>query len=28
MVLDKNVGDDEVIFYRFKEKVMAIPKTF
>ncbi len=27
MVLDKNVGDDEVVFYRFKEKVMAIPKT-
>ena len=27
MVLDKNVGDDEVVFYRFKEKVMAIPKS-
>ncbi len=27
MVLDKNVADDEVVFYRFKEKVMAIPKT-
>lgn len=27
MVLDKNVGDNEVIFYRFKEKVMAIPKA-
>ena len=27
MVLDKNVGNDEVVFYRFKEKVMAIPKT-
>jgi sugar O-acyltransferase (sialic acid O-acetyltransferase NeuD family) len=26
MVLDKNVGDDEVVFYRFKEKVLAIPK--
>ncbi len=26
MVLDKNVGDDEVVFYRFKEKVIAIPK--
>lgn len=26
MILDKNVGDDEVVFYRFKEKVMAIPK--
>lgn len=27
MVLDKNVGNDEVVFYRFKEKVMAIPKS-
>ena len=27
MVLDKNVGDEEVVFYRFKEKVMAIPKS-
>jgi sugar O-acyltransferase (sialic acid O-acetyltransferase NeuD family) len=27
MVLDKNVGDNEVIFYRFKEKVMAIPRS-
>jgi len=27
MVLDKNVGDDETVFYRFKEKVMAVPKT-
>lgn len=26
MVLDKNVGDDEVVFYRFKEKVIAFPK--
>ena len=26
MVLDKNVGDDEVVFFRFKEKVIAIPK--
>ena len=26
MVLDKNVGDGEVVFYRFKEKVIAIPK--
>jgi sugar O-acyltransferase (sialic acid O-acetyltransferase NeuD family) len=26
MVLDKNVGSDEVVFYRFKEKVLAIPK--
>jgi sugar O-acyltransferase (sialic acid O-acetyltransferase NeuD family) len=27
MVLDKNVGDEQVVFYRFKEKVMAIPKS-
>ncbi|MDB5275525.1 MAG: sugar O-acyltransferase [Ferruginibacter sp.] len=27
VVLDKNVGDDEVVFYRFKEKVIAIPKS-
>ena len=27
MVLDKNVGDDSVVFYRFKEKVIAVPKT-
>ncbi len=26
MVLDKNVGDEETIFYRFKEKIMAVPK--
>lgn len=26
MVLDKNVADDEVVFYRYKEKVIAIPK--
>lgn len=26
MVLDKNVGNDEVVFFRFKEKVIAIPK--
>jgi bifunctional N-acetylglucosamine-1-phosphate-uridyltransferase/glucosamine-1-phosphate-acetyltransferase GlmU-like protein len=26
MVLDKNVGDEEVVFYRFKEKVIAVPK--
>lgn len=26
MVLDKNVGDDEVVFHRFKEKVIAMPK--
>ena len=24
MVLDKNVGNEEVVFYRFKEKIMAI----
>ena len=27
MTLDKNVGDDEVVFYRFKEKVIAVPKS-
>jgi len=26
MVLDQNVGDDEVVFYRFKEKIIAVPK--
>lgn len=26
MTLDKNVGDDETVFYRFKEKIMAVPK--
>jgi len=26
MILDKNVEDDSVIFHRFKEKVIAIPK--
>jgi sugar O-acyltransferase (sialic acid O-acetyltransferase NeuD family) len=26
MVLDKNVGDDEVVFFRFKEKIIAISK--
>lgn len=27
MVLDQNVGDDAVVFYRFKEKVIAVPKS-
>jgi hypothetical protein len=27
MVLGQNVSDDEVVFYRFKEKVIAIPKA-
>ena len=27
MVLDKNTGDDEVVFYRFKEKVIAVPRN-
>ncbi len=27
MVLDKPVGDDETVFYRFKEKVMAVPRS-
>lgn len=26
MVLDQNVGDDSTVFYRFKEKVIAVPK--
>jgi sugar O-acyltransferase (sialic acid O-acetyltransferase NeuD family) len=26
MVLDQNVGNDSVVFYRFKERVIAIPK--
>ena len=27
MVLDTNVGDNNVIFYRFKERVIAVPKN-
>lgn len=26
MVLDSNVGDESVVFYRFKEKVIAVPR--
>lgn len=26
MVLDKDVGDDSTVFYRYKEKIRAIPK--
>ncbi len=26
MILHKNVGDDSVVFYRYKERIMAIPK--
>ena len=26
MVLDKDVGDNSVVFYRYKEKIIAIPK--
>jgi len=26
MILDSNVGDESVIFYRFKEKVIAVPR--
>jgi sugar O-acyltransferase (sialic acid O-acetyltransferase NeuD family) len=26
IVLDKNVNDDSVVFYRYKEKIIAIPK--
>lgn len=27
MILDQNVADDAVVFYRFKEKVIAVPKS-
>jgi sugar O-acyltransferase (sialic acid O-acetyltransferase NeuD family) len=27
MVLDQNIGDDAVVFYRFKERVIAVPKS-
>jgi sugar O-acyltransferase (sialic acid O-acetyltransferase NeuD family) len=27
MVLDQNIGNDSIVFYRYKEKVIAIPKT-
>ncbi len=26
MILDQNVEDDDVVFYRFKEKIIAVPK--
>ena len=26
MTLDKNIGNDAVVFYRFKERVIAVPK--
>ena len=26
MILDTNVGDESVVFYRFKERVIAVPK--
>lgn len=26
MVLDKDIGDNEVVFYRYKEKIIAVPK--
>lgn len=26
MILDQNVGDDSVVFHRFKEKIIAIPR--
>jgi tetrahydrodipicolinate N-succinyltransferase len=26
MVLDQNIGDDSTVFYRFKEKILAVPK--
>jgi sugar O-acyltransferase (sialic acid O-acetyltransferase NeuD family) len=27
MILDQNIGDDTVVFHRFKEKIIAVPKT-
>jgi sugar O-acyltransferase (sialic acid O-acetyltransferase NeuD family) len=27
MILDQNIGDDTVVFYRYKEKIIAVPKT-
>ena len=27
MILDQNVEDDSVIFHRFKERVIAVPKN-
>jgi sugar O-acyltransferase (sialic acid O-acetyltransferase NeuD family) len=26
MIVDQNVGDDTVVFYRFKERIIAVPK--
>jgi sugar O-acyltransferase (sialic acid O-acetyltransferase NeuD family) len=26
MVLDKDVGDDAIVFYRYKERIIAVPK--
>jgi sugar O-acyltransferase (sialic acid O-acetyltransferase NeuD family) len=26
MIIDQNIGDDTVVFHRFKEKIIAIPK--
>ena len=27
MIIDKAIGNDEIIFHRFKEKIIAVPKT-
>ena len=27
MIIDTNIGDDSVIFYRFKERIFAVPKN-
>ncbi len=27
MLVDKNIGNEETVFYRFKERIMAIPKA-
>ena len=28
MIVDKNVGDDSTLFYRYKEKLMFVPSSF
>ncbi len=27
MILDQNIGNDSIVFYRFKERVIAVPKS-
>ncbi len=26
MIIDKNIGDDSTLFYKYKERILAIPK--